>query len=188
MTWTTEPASESQRPLKRTEYDQLVASGAFTDEHVELIRGRILRTGPQGDRHAWCIQRLTRLFRSLPAEADLRVQSPFAASDDSEPEPDLAVVAARDDDYAHPSAASLLIEVSDDSRRRDLGLKADLYASADVREYWVVDLKARCVVVHRYADGSRATQITTVRPGGSVSPVAFPDLVLPLDAFMPVTA
>ncbi len=84
-----------------------------------------------------------------------------------------------------PSSALLVIEVAEASLRRDLGLEAALYAASDVREYWVVDLTSRALVVHRDSDGTRWTQITTLRPGATVTPVAFPDLTLPLDAFLP---
>ena len=43
---------ERVRPLKRAEYDRLVALGAFDQERVELLRGVLVRMSPQGPSHA----------------------------------------------------------------------------------------------------------------------------------------
>ncbi len=187
MTWSTESAPEPRHRWTRAEYDRLVALGVFEDEHVELILGDILTMSPQSALHALTIQKLQlELTLALGRSVRVRVQSPLGASDESEPEPDLAIVPLQADSEAdHPRSALLVIEVAEASLRRDLGLEAALYAASDVREYWVVDLTSRALVVHRDSDGTRWTQITTLRPGATVTPVAFPDLTLPLDAFLP---
>ena len=69
----------------------------------------------------------------------MRVQLPFAASDDSEPEPDLVLVPPRRYADRHPRQAYLLIEVADSSLDHDRETKAPLYASSGVPEYWIVD-------------------------------------------------
>src|SRR6185369_9765060 len=110
----------------RAEYDQLVAMGVFDNEKVELIKGFIVRMSPTGVPHASVVQALNELFvlALVPSgRASIRIQSPFAASDDSEPEPDVAVLPPgpyRDD---HPKAAFLVIEVSESSPRYDRGEK-----------------------------------------------------------------
>jgi hypothetical protein len=45
-------APETTRPLRRAEYDELVALGAFADERVELIRGQIVKMSPNNPPHA----------------------------------------------------------------------------------------------------------------------------------------
>jgi hypothetical protein len=75
-----------------------------------------VRKSPKGPPHEDSIQQATRLFvRALDPRAHVRVQSSFAASDGSEPEPDLALVAPRRYTGEHPSHASLIVEVSDSS-------------------------------------------------------------------------
>ena len=94
----------------------MVALGLFEDERVELIDGVVLCMSPEGAPHGATIQRLNQiLVLALYPRAAVRVQSSFAASDGSEPEPDVAVVRAGDYDDAHPSKADLIIEVADDS-------------------------------------------------------------------------
>ncbi len=133
---------ERIRGLKRREYDQLVELGVFADEKLELLRGMLVTMSPVGGVHVGIYVWLTRrLIKALDDTFEVRPASPFAASDDSEPEPDLLVCKAtapiRDD---HPSEALLLIEISDSSIRKDRKVKMPLYAEAGVPEYWLFDI------------------------------------------------
>lgn len=142
-------------PLTRAKYDLLVERGAFEGEPVELLEGELIRMAPQGPPHsraidnlAWHIDR-----RLVAAHGDIyrvRQEKPFAASDLSEPEPDIAVVDAADDRWGagHPSSAHVVIEVADTSRRVDLVHKPRIYAASGIPEYWVVDLPRRMIVRH----------------------------------------
>jgi len=86
-------APEAHRPLRRVEYEKLAQLGAFDDERLELLYGSLIVTSPQGPAHDFAIQKLNRiLVRALSDRADVRIQSAFAAGDDSEPQPDVAVV------------------------------------------------------------------------------------------------
>ena len=147
------------RPLRRTEYDVLVRSGLLEDEPVELLEGALVEVSPQLEPHARLVALLTRHFtRALSDEWLLRQDLPFLADDLSEPEPDIAVVPWPRDEQA-PSAAVLLIEVSHTSLAKDLGVKARVYARADVAEYWVLDLAGSVVHVHTGARGDRWTSV-----------------------------
>lgn len=138
------------RPLRRSEYDQMVELGMFEDEPIELLEGALVEMRPEGSPHAWVIQELTRdLARGLPDHLRLRVGNPLAASEWSEPEPDFAVVPLADYRREHPAQAVLLIEISRSSLRKDLGVKARIYAAAGVPEYWVVDVGHGIVHLHR---------------------------------------
>ena len=81
---------EQVRSLKRSEYEQMVELGLFQDERVELLRGVLVKMSPQLAPHASTIQKLTQLLVTrLQGKFTLRIQSPLALSDDSEPEPDV---------------------------------------------------------------------------------------------------
>lgn len=138
------------RPLRRREYDLLIEQGAFTpDERVQLLEGELVEMSPQGARHAALIEALTgRLVPALVDRYRVRVQLPLAAGEHSEPEPDLAVVSPDEPRDRHPEHALLVIEVSDESLRLDLGRKASIYAAAGVPAYWVVDVGREVVHVH----------------------------------------
>lgn len=179
-------ATERLRPLKRVEYDRLVELGAFEDERLELIHGMLVAMSPQHPPHAWCVQCLNKLLIHLVGDrAAVRVQLPFVASDDSEPEPDVAVVAALDYSEQHPAEALLIIEVADDSLHRDLNIKPAIYAASGVAEYWVVDLRKRRVHVHRDPEGDSYGSIQRHAADATLTLLAFPDLTLRIADFLP---
>jgi Uma2 family endonuclease len=173
------------RPLRRDEYDRMVAVGLFADEKVELLRGVLVAMSPQDPRHAEPVQRLTHvLVKALGEAAAVRIQLPLALSHDSEPEPDVAIAPQGDYSSAHPALAFLVIEVAVASARKDRGLKAALYAEAGVPEYWVVDVPARLVEVHTEPASGAYTRLTPYRPGESIRPVAFPDRAIAVADFL----
>lgn len=179
-------APDQLRPLRRAEYDRLVELGAFRDEHIELLRGQLVAMTPIGSPHSSVVDALTALLhRALGDHARVRCQQPLAALDDSEPEPDVAVVPPGDYWSAHPERAYLVIEVAASSLERDLGFKARLYAEADVEEYWVVDLPARRIVVHRERDGGVWKRVTSHDRDDTVAPKRFPDARIRIAELLP---
>ena len=174
-------AGERIRPLKRSEYDRLVEVGAFDEERVELLYGRIVAMSPQGGEHATVVARLAKwLTIGIGDRAEVRVQSPLAASDEHEPEPDVAIVDVPTSRAEHPSVAHLVIEVMDSSRQRDLAVKPAIYAAMGAPEYWVIDVLRREAIIHRDPDGGRYRQQTTVGETATLTVLRFADLSLPL--------
>jgi Uma2 family endonuclease len=166
----THPADELQRrPLYRTEYEALGRLGMFDDEKVELLDGEVIYAAEEGPPHAAVCARLARiLFEAIPAdEGEIRVGNPFALSELSEPEPDFLVAPPQPGNYrtGHPATASLVIEVAQTSRGRDLGVKARLYAAGGAPDYWVVDVAREEVVVHREPAGGTFGSVTRHRDG-----------------------
>lgn len=161
---TVEPGSV--RGLRRVEYDALVATGLLDGEPVELLQGALVRMSPHGPAHAEAIRRLTMaLARQAPLGWTVDVQLPLAVADDSQPEPDLALLRTADWSHDHPPTALLVVEVSRSSLRTDLGVKAVLYAAAGVTDYWVVDVVARVVHVHRNPTLTGYAVVDQVRDG-----------------------
>jgi Uma2 family endonuclease len=141
---------------------------------------------PQGTAHAYAIQRfINALVVALAQRALVRVQAPVVASDESEPEPDVAVVDIEDYLDDHPAACHLVIEIADSSRKTDLELKARLYAEMGVPDYWVVDLQRRELVVHRDPVTDRYREVRTLVAGGAIAVLAFPDVVVRVDDVLP---
>jgi Uma2 family endonuclease len=174
---------ERQRPLRREEYERMIDAGLFRNERVELIRGIIVRMSPQKPAHALVIQILNRmLVPPLVGRADVRVQLPFAASDDSMPEPDIALVEVARFGQPHPRRASLVIEVAETSLEEDRTEKAELYAQAGVSEYWVVNIPDRSIEVHTEPSRGAYTRVTPYRVPEKVAPEAFPDVTIDLGA------
>lgn len=99
----------------------------------------------------------------------LRVGSPLTL-EDSEPEPDLAVIPHDAPRPYHPATAALVIEVSASSLQRDLARKPSLYAAAGIDEYWVIDLDGRRVVTHRDTRSYGYAEVVEVHAGGELAP------------------
>ena len=137
------------------EYHRMAEVGLLApDARVELIDGEIIDMPPIGTRHAALVTRLHGLLvHAVRERALVRVQFPARLDDYSEPQPDLAVVAAREDFYAArhpvPSDTLLLIEVSETTLRYDQQIKAALYARHGIPELWIVDIKRKQLHVSR---------------------------------------
>lgn len=129
-------------------YYRMADAGLFApDERVELINGEIIDMRPMGSRHASALEQLlSDLKAALGAHAFVRPQLPLRLSDDSEPQPDIAVVVPRVDRYrkAHPgpSETLLVVEISQATLRYDREVKVPLYARHGIAEAWVIDLGA----------------------------------------------
>lgn len=177
-----EPATV--RGLRREEYERLVDLGCFADERVELLYGTIVRMSPANDPHAYAVEQLSLALIPLAIEkrARVRIQSPMAASEVSEPEPDVLVTALDDRPGRHPGGARLVVEVAESSLRIDRGVKASLYAEAGVPEYWVVNLPGRCVEVFTQPSAGAYTERRQADVGESLRPLAFPDVVVSVAA------
>ncbi len=166
------------RPHRLTvdDYYRMAEVGVLSpDDRTELIEGEIVDMAPIGSAHADVVMLLTqRLFRAVGDSAAVRTQLPIRLSTRSEPQPDVALVKAKTAGYrrAHPSPGDvlLLIEVSDTTLRYDLNVKARLYATHEVPEYWVVDLVANRVFRHRLPSGSRYGERVEIAAGSLALP------------------
>lgn len=163
----------------------MVALGALDGQRVELLRGEIVEMAPQSTGHSAPIHRGNLyLVRLLGTRADTRVQLPMALSDDSEPEPDFAIVEPGEYLDSHPTTALLVIEVSASSLRDDRR-KGSLYAEAGIPEYWILDVERQRV--ERYVDPEDGEYRTSsLHPRDSVlEPLALPGVRVVLDELFP---
>jgi Uma2 family endonuclease len=136
--------------LSIEEYHRVIRCGGLEEgARMELIDGLILDMSPKTPEHenalSWLIDWLVGHLDH--SRYQHRVGAPLTIGS-SEPEPDLAIVQRTAPRLEHPSGALLVVEVALSSNERDLTIKPGLYASV-VEEYWVIDLQARHVVVHR---------------------------------------
>lgn len=175
------------RPLKRVEYETLAAEGFFQDEHVELMFGMVVEMSPIDPAHVESVRRIYEmLVRMLGDRARVVGQAPFAATDDSEPEPDIHVSPTGDYWRAHPDRAFLVVEVARSSLRYDRGPKALLYGISQVDEYWIVNHVDGCVEAYRdrQPDGSWGTRATYGR-SEIMAMHAFPDVRIAIADVLP---
>lgn len=174
----------------RAEYDRIAQAGLFApDERVELIEGEIVEMSPQDPEHSTAIVVGEETLRSaFGADYHVRSQLPLALGDDSEPEPDLAVVQGPRRAFAasHPSTASLVVEVSDSSLPFDRDRKGPMYARAGIPEYWIVNIVDHLLEVYRVprADVGYATRLL-LTSSDVISPLALPTARIEVREMLP---
>ena len=148
------------RRLTVEQYHDLLRLTPFSDrEPVELLEGWLVEKMGEDAIHAVVVDVTARmLLRVVPPGWDVRGPHPVTTPD-SEPEPDVAVVRGRLQDYygRHPTPAdsAMIVEVANSSLSYDRGIKQRIYARAGVPVYWIVVLRDRSVEV--YADPSGPT-------------------------------
>ena len=124
------------------------------DKRAELIRGVVFQKPPMSPLHFTASKRLhERLLALQLPGVTVRHEGPLTLRD-SEPLPDLAIVAGSDADFSqrHPTTAELIIEVAVSSVTKDREMAA-IYAEAGVKEYWIVLPEERRVEAHRRCEG-----------------------------------
>ncbi len=145
--------------LTVTQYHQMVDKGVLLDgDPLELFEGVLVEKMTEGPAHWFRITKLARLLIRLVGDDawQVRVQHPIS-TDDSEPEPDLTIVADHDYSERHPSGSEIMavIEVAGSSLLRDRSTKQRIYASAGIPLYVIVNLADN--VVETYTQPSRGT-------------------------------
>ena len=169
--------------LSIDDYDRIVETGVLDGRRLEFIEGRICEMAPIGAKHESAVDQLVRWsYRSVDDTAVLiRVQQSLGLpGSGSVPEPDLVWVKNADYTGSRPTAEDtlLLVEVAETSLDCDLGDKANLYAAAGIREYWVVDCQNRRLVVHREPGDSGYGSIKELAGKEEVSPLGCPEASL----------
>jgi Uma2 family endonuclease len=174
----------------RAEYHQMAKHGILKpDARVELIDGEIVEMSPIGRRHNSKVDRLTRIFvPGLGDAAIVRVQGSVVLDGYGEPEPDLVLLRSRDDFYVDVDAtaedALLIVEVADGSEGYDRLTKAPLYARYRIPELWIADLNRDRIGIYRDPTPTGYATVQIARRGDTISPLAFPDLQIAVDAIL----
>jgi hypothetical protein len=174
----------TRRRFTRAEYHRMAEVGILHQhDRVELIRGEIVEMAPIGRRHKAFVGNLAQLLMvRLAGRAIVWVQSSVVLAEDTEPEPDLAVLRRGAVPYKERDARAedvlMLIEVADSSLAYDRSTKLHLYAEAGIPEYWVVDCAAEAVDVYRSPGPEGYGEVSRAAGAATITPEAFPDVAL----------
>ena len=162
------------------DYHQMIESGLLAERSLELINGEIIEMSPEGVSHSFYCRGTAKYLRLLLGNrAEVSEAHPITLPNDSEPEPDIAIVRSPDTLYQtrHPFPEDIfwLIEIANSTLAKDLGVKRELYAQAGIPEYWVMNLQTSELVIFRdLIDNKYRSEICL--NDGDISPLAFPDL------------
>ncbi|MDE2788556.1 MAG: Uma2 family endonuclease [Chloroflexota bacterium] len=170
------------------QYQSMGMAGILSEyEPIELLNGEIVEMAPVGITHndtTDCISDL--MFGALLGRARIRVQGSVRINELSEPQPDFAILRQRPDYHLSPATPAdilFIVEVSYSSLSYDRGEKLAAYAAAGIPELWIVNLREYAIYVHTDPAGEEYLTIRRFQAGDTVSPLAFPDVVLPVSGF-----
>jgi Uma2 family endonuclease len=167
------------------EIERMAAGGYFRDEdRFELVGGEIVPMSPKGRRHEIVREALAfRFSRAAPDGVFVVSEPQFNLAEDTFAVPDILV---RRSGIKTPdirgSDALLVVEIADTSVAYDLQIKAQLYASHGVREYWVINAATLVTTVHTQPLRTAYAVIGEVLPGELISPALVPALAVSLAA------
>jgi Uma2 family endonuclease len=162
------------------EYYKIFEAGVFEGERVELIEGEVVRMCSQNIPHALTITLLNEPFVTWFKPCMVRVQLPFQVGNDSEPEPDFAIVTREQllSPERHPTGAELIVEVADSSLAYDRMVKGRLYAAAGVPEYWIINLPDARVEIYRDPRAELYASTRILESDESFQPLRFPGVTV----------
>lgn len=176
--------------LTLDEYDRMTARGVFErNRRIELIYGELREMSPIGDPHRDAVNALTNDWIAAQSTTELRakvtvqVQSPIRLPEQaSAPQLDISWIAksAAGTDSRGADQPFLVIAVADTSLDDDRGVKAQLYAEAEIPDYWIVNLPDGCVEVYRSPHAGHYQSLTTYYRGAGIRPLLFADYPLDL--------
>lgn len=190
------PALVGPRPFRWTVplFLQFGDQGAFEGRRASLIHGQLMEEGPMNPPHRIALELTDGIVRAAfgPGWRPC-VQMPLILNATEAPQPDLAMVKGSPRDaLVHPTTADLVVEIADSSLDYDTTTKAELYATAGIADYWVLDVDGRRLLVFRdpvaLPAGLGATAYQTHRTltdADSVSPLAAPTAVIRVADLLP---
>ncbi|MEO1692736.1 MAG: Uma2 family endonuclease [Cyanobacteria bacterium J06631_6] len=166
------------------DYHQLVETGLLEGKPVELLEGEIIEMSPEGVPHSYTNDSVANYIRRILKDVALVKEAHPITLDNSEPEPDIAVVRLPNDIYKlhHPYPEDIywLIEVSNRTLDKDLHDKTITYARNGIPEYWVIDLPHNKLWVFTQPNSqgySQTEEFTT----GNVFSLSFPDVAIAIE-------
>ncbi|EAZ90615.1 Uma2 family endonuclease [Crocosphaera chwakensis] len=166
------------------DYHKIIKTGILNDRPVELLEGNIIEMSPEEPLYRKkCDAVADYLREKLKGYAKVYEAHPITLSA-SEPESDIAIirlpVSLYDNHHPYPEDIYWLIEISDKTLSKDLHQKRLIYAEAEIREYWVIDVEKRELKVFKNVLNGDYQQEETYTTG-MISSLAFPEIELSVE-------
>ncbi len=172
----------------RAECATLESSGLWDQQHLELVHGELISKMGKKRPHvnalvavqAWLVRTFGEQFVNPEAPIDVAPED----NPTNEPEPDIVVLTRPSREFRDanpkPEDLQLVVAISDSTLGFDLTAKAELYARAGIIEYWVVDVAARRLIVHRDPREGLYRTVTAYGEEESLAPLADPHSEFPV--------
>ena len=169
------------------DYHQIIESGVLEGKSVELLEGEIIAVSPESPLHSTTNYTVANYLRTvLDSLAIIREAHPITL-DNSEPEPDIAIVSTPYTKYIsrHPYSQDIywLVEISNKTLTKDLQEKSVTYARNGIVEYWVIDLinKKLWLFTNPQNNGYQNRQELTT---GIIKAIAFPKINIEVEKLL----
>jgi len=144
-------------PITVEAYHLLYENG-LVEEKAELIEGVIYSKMPKNPIHSEILRRIMKFLYSLGiGEFLISSENPITLNN-SEPEPDIAILPPGDYSKSHPNSALLVLEVSNTSLGMDRK-KAYTYAKGSIPEYVLVNLIDEKLEIYKHPKEGIYTEI-----------------------------
>lgn len=178
-----------RRRFTVAEVESMIAAGVMdADERVELIGGEFVPMAAESRWHEDVKIALCRHWAPFAsAGCELKVEAPIRLSTDTLLAPDLTLrPTTLDAGAAKPEDVWLVVEITETSRRYDLGRKPRIYARHGVRELWVIDARTMSTRTFREPHANGYAAISDFNFDETVIPViAPPQFALRFDTLEP---
>jgi Uma2 family endonuclease len=174
-----------REPYKLTldDWAAMDAAGSLPrDIDFELIDGALIEMPADGPMHRrYHSALLDWVVSSRPKEFKVVIDETLPWARHNGPKPDLYLfprtVHERD---LKPTDVVWVVEIADTSLGYDQRVKGPLYASAGIRDYWIIDINSQVVRVHRDPVDGAYSVVLQVSATEAVSPLCAPDMPLRL--------
>ncbi len=179
-----------RRRFTTDEFQEMVKVRILPEEHGwEVIDGYLIDKMSIGTKHASVVKRLNRILnRRFGDNLLVSVQDPIHLNKYNEPEPDIALLVWRDDEYQtqHPIPNDILavIEVSDSTLKYDREVKKNLYAEAGIVEFWLIDITGSTVEVYSQPRNGMYRNVQIFGKGETVNSITIEKLALEVNEIL----
>ena len=169
------------------DYHKAIATGILADKPVELLEGDIIQMSPEGVPHSYINLSVADYLRGLLTGLAIVSEGHPVTLDNSEPEPDIAIIrlplSRYVDHHPYPQDIYWLIEVSNSSLEKDLKEKKIIYARNGIAEYWVIDLQNNRLKVFNSPQNSEYRESQELI-NGRINPIAFPNIEIEVNRLL----
>lgn len=198
--YTQNPDDEDRNLLREPDLNGTYTAGDYinwkVDELLELIRGKVFRMSPSPT--SWHQVVFSELYFQLKTQfankssctlwqAPLDVYLVHPGQDFRETEnvvePDIFIVcdSAKITRRGCIGVPDFIVEIlSPDTRKKDASLKRELYEEYGVREYWMISVHERLVIVNLLDENGKYRTQAPVAEGQTLAPRDFPELEINL--------
>jgi Uma2 family endonuclease len=177
------PIDPPRKRWTRAECAAFEATGLWDQQRLELVEGELINKMGKNRPHVNVFTAVHAYLLRVFGEQYVNAEAPIdVAPEDNptnEPVPDLIVLNRPSQQFPEknpqPADLRLVVEISDSTVGFDLKTKAELYARAGIPDYWVFDIQAHRLIVHRDPRNGLYRSVAAYRSEEAVTPLAAPE-------------